>query len=135
MSIGFQARANLVCSDESGFLYTYACCNLNQRERWQAAWETEDGEIMIYRGALIEPEIHEKVRRLPSGRKKTVIKRIPYWAPVEELITEGKITVKNASGTWETECSVDMMAIHLIQNVFQDYQVQGTMPGHVFVAY
>ncbi len=135
MSIGFQARANLVCSDESGFLYSYACCNLNLKEKCQVAWEKEDGEIWILRNALIEPEIHEKIRRLPSGRKKTVIKRIPHWAPVEQLITEGKITVKNANGTWETEGMVDMMAIHLIQNVFQDYQVQGTMPDHAFVAF
>ena len=79
--------------------------------------------------------VHEKIKRLPSGKKDTVIKRIPRWISVEELITEGMISVKNASLTWETAGAVDIMAIRLIRNVFQEYQVQGAMPDQVFVAY
>ncbi len=72
MSIGFQARADLVVSDSSGFLYMYASCNLNLPEKHDTAWNTEDGEIWISQDALPEPEIHEKLRRMPSGKKKLV---------------------------------------------------------------
>lgn len=133
MSIGFKACADLFISDGSGFLYLYACCNLNLLEIRDTAWNTVDGEIWISRDSLPEPEVHEKIRRLPSGRKKLIVKRIPRWPLVTELIAEGKITVRNASGTWQTRDSVDMMAIRLINSILMDYQVKGTMPEHVSV--
>ena len=133
MSIGFKACADLFISDGSGFLYLYACCNLNPPETRDTAWETEDGEIWISRDSLPEPEIHEKIRRMPSGRKKLIVKRIHRWPSVTELIAEGKIIVRNSGGTWRTVESVDMMAIRLINSILMDYQEKGIVPEHVFV--
>ena len=133
MSIGFKASANLVTSDNEGFLYGYTCCNLNLKDNRQSACAADDGEIWISRDALLEPEIHERIQRLPSGRKKTMIKRIPQWVPVRELIVKGKISVKNSGRTWETEDSVDIMALRILENIFREYQVQGIIPEHVSV--
>ncbi len=135
MSVGFQARADLVASDDSGFLYAYACCNLNLQETGENVWKMEDGEIWLSRNALAEPEIHKKVRRLPSGKKKTTAKRIPHWVSVWDLISSGKVTVRNASGTWITENSVDMMALRLIQSILREYQEKGEIPDRVVVAW
>ena len=133
MSIGFKASANLVTSDNEGFLYGYTCCNLNLKDNRQSACAADDGEIWISRDALLEPEIHERIQRLPSGRKKTMIKKIPRWVPVRELIVNGKISVKNSGRTWETEDSVDIMALRILENIFREYQVQGIIPEHVSV--
>ena len=135
MSIGFKARAVLALSDDSGFLYTYACCNLNREGCWRDAWEKEDGEIWISRVSLVEPDIHVKTRKLPSGRKKTVVKRVPREVPVREMIAEGKITVKNAFGTWKTTENVDMMALRLLYKILTEYQLLGKMPEDMMVVY
>lgn len=135
MSIGFYGRASLVESDESTLFYSYACCDINRREIWREVWEKEDGELWISRDALIEPEIHEKIRRMPSGRKRLVVKRVPHWPPVEELIDSGKIMVKNAAGTWTMAGSVDRMAIRLLDKIFMEYQIQGEIPQLVSVFY
>ena len=35
-----------------------------------------DGTITIARDCFAEPEIHEKLKKMPSGRKKLITKRI-----------------------------------------------------------
>ena len=35
-----------------------------------------DGTITIQKDCFAEPEIHEKVKKLPSGKKKTIVKKI-----------------------------------------------------------
>ena len=133
MSIGFQGCADLFLSDGSGFFYLYACCNLNMPEAHDSARDAVDGEIWISRDSLPEPEIHEKIRRMPSGRRKLVVRRIQRWPSVEELIAGRKITVRNAGGTWQTKESVDIMALRLINRILMDYQEKGSMPDHVSV--
>ena len=135
MSIGYQAYADLVASDGTGVLYAYACCNLNLPEKRDMAWNTEDGEIWISREALPEPEIHEKRRKMPSGKRKTVIKRIPRRVSAEELISEGKVTARNAGGTWETVKGTDMMALRILNRIFTEYQEQGKVPEQVTVVF
>lgn len=135
MSIGYQAYADLVVSDKTGILYAYACCNLNLPEKRDTDWNTEDGEIWISRDALPEPEIHEKLRKMPSGKRKMVIKRIPHWVSAEELISKGKVTVRNACGTWETTGGTDMMALRILNKIFVEYQEQGKIPEQVSVVF
>lgn len=135
MSKGLMARAELLLSDDAGYLYSYSCWNLNQPENRDTARDTDDGEIWISRDALPEPEIHEKIRRMPSGRKKTVVKHIPRDVPVEELISDGRVKVRNAYGTWEIVGDTDMMALRILYRIFGEYQEQGKVPEHVSVAF
>ena len=74
MSIGFQGCADLFLSDGSGFLYLYACCNLNLPEAHDSARDAVDGEIWISRDSLPEPEIH--------------VRETPYVAPQNDSEAE-----------------------------------------------
>ena len=134
MSKGHGAKATLICSDDSGLLYSYSCYDLN-REGWQQVRDTEDGEIWIARDALTEPEIHEKLKRLPSGRKKMIIKRIPRPVPFDQLFEAGKIRISNAGGNWETESQNDTMSMRVLFRIYDEYQLQGKPPEHIFIFY
>jgi len=128
MSKGHCGHAHLVAIDDALLLYSYCAYDLN-REGWQETKQAEDGEIIIDRDALIEPEIHEKQKRLPSGRKITVVKRIRQDVPYEDLLRKEKIRIKNASGTWMTDTTgTDKVALHLVWKVFDEYQDTGIIP-------
>ena len=75
----------------------------------------EDGEITISRDALAEPEIHEKRRRRPSGRKVVEENKVLRRVVFSDLIHLGKIQVQNASGTWRTnENGIDRDAFMIL---------------------
>ncbi len=90
--------------------------------------KTEDGEIYIERNSFIEPEIHEKLKRMPSGRKKLIVKRVPNDVPYEDYIKSGIIKYKNASNTWRTYLGVDVIALSIIRKIYYDYQETGEIP-------
>lgn len=52
--------------------------------------------------SFVEPEIHEKIKKMPSGRKKLVVKRIPVPVDYDIMIRQNKIQVENCSHCWET---------------------------------
>ena len=131
MSIGHCGYADLVLADDVLAIYTYCCFNLNSGD-FERFRRMADGELYIDRDAFVEPEIHEKIIRRPSGRKVKSVKRILRWVPIEELIADGKIKVKNASGTWQTiESGTDIMAIRILRGIFKEYQETGTVPEHI----
>lgn len=132
MSIGFGARAHLVIADVSGLLYSYSCYDIN-RDGWETARDTEDGEIWISRDALPEPDLHERLRRLPSGRKQMDVKRIPRPVLCGELIKAGKVRIRNACGTWDTEDGTDRMVLRILCRFFEEYQLHGEPPEHISV--
>lgn len=131
MSIGFGGHANLVAYDDHMIIYAYACYDINNKE-YRKYMEFFDGEIIILREALVEPEIHRKLKRMKSGRKRIVEKRVRQDVPYESLYASGKITVKNASGTWHTyESGFDFIAHRLIFKIFDEYQNTGEIPESV----
>ena len=132
MSIGHCAYADLIGADASMLLYSYCCYTLNEGERTNDSRD-EDGELYIDRVCLTEPEIHEKIKRMPSGRKKRIVKRIVCWDyDLSERISTGKIQIKNASGTWRTdENGTDIMAVSLLNKLFITYQKTGEVPAHI----
>jgi hypothetical protein len=70
MTIGYGGKAHLKIEDEQLVVYSYGCYNCNNDD-WKKYKNIEDGEIYIERNSFVEPEIHEKLKRMPSGRKKT----------------------------------------------------------------
>ena len=56
-----------VSASRSGF-------NLNE-EKYKNEQQLYDGRIYIKRDCFVEPEIHEKIKRMPSGRKRKIEKR------------------------------------------------------------
>ena len=75
MSRGFGGSARIVLQDENTAVYEYAPFNLNEPE-YRNSEHTYDGLITISKDSMVEPEIHEKLKRMPSGRKKLIVKRI-----------------------------------------------------------
>lgn len=130
MSMGYCAAAHLTAYDEHSLLYTYWCCNLNI-EGYKKYYGLEDGEIFIERSAFVEPEIRLKRRKMPSGKTKFFEKRIRQDVPLTRLMEQGEITVKNASGTWKTWTDgTDFMAMHIITEIFKEYQETGVIPEY-----
>ena len=131
MSIGYCGYADLVDCDESLVLYSYCCYNLNNSDsvRFKA---TKDGELYIARESFIEPEIHEKLKKMTSGKKQRVVKRVIRDFSIDNLLEIDKIRVINASGTWQTTATGnDIIAIKLLFRLFNEYQRTGRIPEHV----
>ena len=82
----------------------------------------------------MEPEIHEKLKKMPSGKKKLITKRIPVDVDYPKYIEEGLITIENCSNCWKTtddEKHIDVMALHILFYLFLKYQEQGELPEYI----
>ena len=76
-----------------------------------------------------EKNAYMYVAKDSSGRKKMIEKRIPRDVDYQKLFSEGKINIKNAGGTWMiSPDGADVMAFHLIFQLFPEYQTQGKIP-------
>lgn len=56
-------------------MYEYDGYNLNEPE-YRNENHVYNGTITIARAWFAEPDIHEKLKKMPSGRKKLITKRI-----------------------------------------------------------
>lgn len=131
VSIGYGGYAHLVQADETLVIYTCCCYNVNLPD-YKRFMEIEDGELYIDRDAFVEPEIHKKIKKTSSGKKKKITKRILRDVPLGELFETKKIRVKNASGTWKTmESGIDMMACKILFKMFNEYQEAGKLPDKI----
>ena len=135
MSLGYCGYANLQEADDTLVIYSYCCYNINN-EGWERFENASDGELYIDRDAFVEPEIHEKPKKAPSGRNKLVVKRVKRDFPFREYLDKEKIKVKNASGTWKTNSSgIDMIALQILLKMFDEYQEIGKVPEHIGLFY
>lgn len=92
-----------------------------------------DGTITISRDCFAEPEIHEKLKKMPSGRKKLIIKRIPVSVDYPQMISDGRIIIENCSNCWQCtpDENIDVMALHILFYLFRQYQEEGKMPEYI----
>ena len=93
-----------------------------------------DGIISISRECFVEPKIHEKIKKMPSGRKKVISKRIPISVDYGKMLEEGLIKVENCSNCWqvtEGKIHIDVMVCHILFYVFRKYQEEGKIPEHI----
>ena len=133
MSIGIGAYANLVLQDSNTVIYEYGGYNLNE-EKYRNKSHVCDGFITIQRNCFLEPEIHEKLKKMPSDKKTLITKRIPVYVNYTKYIEDGLIVVDNCSNCWNTtdnEKRIDVMALHILFCLFLRYQEQGTMPEYI----
>ena len=75
MSRGIGAYANKIFEDNETVIYEYGGYNLNAAE-YRNENHLCDGSITILKRCFAEPEIHQKLKKMPSGRKKLVAKQI-----------------------------------------------------------
>lgn len=131
MSRGIGGNGRIVEEDEHTVIYEYGGYNLNKPE-YRNPDRICDGLITIDKNALVEPEIHTKIKRTQGGKKKSVTKRVPRDVPYIELIESGKIEIQNCSNCWQTlQTEKDMIAFHLIFKIFNMYQEDGILPSIV----
>lgn len=69
MSKGIGAYANKIAEDEYTVIYEYGGYNLND-PKYRNEDHIYDGTITIQMDCFAEPEIHEKLKKMPSGKKK-----------------------------------------------------------------
>ncbi len=133
MSRGFSGFAKLFVEDDSAVVYEYGASNWNEPEFSNPECIC-DGTISIPKTCFVEPKTHEKLKKMPSGKKRLVTKRIPVPVDYGKMLDEGTIVVENCSHCWEltkTEKTVDMMACHLLYQIFREYQLSGRIPEKV----
>lgn len=133
MSIGIGAHANKVLEDNDTVIYEYGGYNLNNLE-YRNEKRLYDGIIVISQNCFVESEIHEKIKKMPSGRKKRIRKRIAVPVEYEKMIEDGSITVENCSNCWKVsddEKHVDIMALRILFYVFLRYQEEGKVPDSI----
>lgn len=131
MSRGFGGSARMVMQDDSSVIYEYAPYNLNE-EQYRNADHIYDGVITISKSALVEPEIHEKIKLWPSGRKQLMIKRIPRAVDYDACFEAGFIAVENSRFCWHIlQGGVGKIAMYLLFRIFTQYQENGELPESV----
>jgi hypothetical protein len=131
MSKGIGGSARVVMQDENTVVYEYYAYDLD-REEYQNREHIYDGIITIDKRSLVEPEIHEKLKKQPSGRKKLITKRIPREVDYSGLITAGKINVENSKFCWRIlDNGMGLIAIHIIFKIYERYQSEGALPEAV----
>ena len=128
MSLGIGSFCKLIAEDEETVIYEYGSYNLNE-PRYDNKNRISDGIITISKNSLIEPEIHDKIKRFPNGKKKRIIKRVPKDIPLSDLLENKLITVKNCSHCWKTNVrNIDVMALTTIWHILLEYQKIGYLP-------
>lgn len=135
MSRGFGGYANLVLLDDTAAIYKYGGYNLNE-SKYRNKNHIQDGLITIQRSCFIEPEVHEKIRKVPSGkkkRKKLIVKRIPVDVDYTSMMHQGLIQIENCSNCWYTskDDNIDFIACCLLSKIFRAYQEDGAIPEYI----
>lgn len=90
MSLGIGAVAKLILQDDTTVIYEYGGFNWNEPE-YENLEYIKDGLITIDKSCFTEPEIHQKLKRMPSGRKRIVTKKIPVSVDYPKRIEVGVI--------------------------------------------
>lgn len=137
MSRGLGAHANKIIEDEKAVVYEYGGFNYNEAQYYNEN-HILDGTITIPKNCFIESDIHEKIKRMPSGRKKLIVKRIPVSVNYSKMIEEGRITVENCSNCWKTtddDKQIDVMVSHILFQLFLRYQEEGKVPDSINILF
>lgn len=130
MSMGYAARLVKELEDEEYVLFKYASANASN-ENYAEMIKKLDGSIFVNKKCFVEPEIHMKRKKMPSGKVRVYEKRIPVSVEYERYIDEGMIKIENASGCWRTTEGIDFMALKLLFKLFNEYQLAGSIPEKI----
>ncbi|WP_051238854.1 hypothetical protein [Clostridium butyricum] len=121
MSKGIGGACRKVLEDEKIVLYEYSSYNLNEK-KYRNDEHIFDGIIKIQRTSLIEVKVHWKLNQL-------VTKCICQDIPIEILLSNGDITIKNCSNCWQiSDEGYDFIALHFCYYILRKYQSDGQLP-------
>lgn len=73
------------------------------------------------------------MKKMPSGRKKLIIKRIPVHVDYNKMISDGRIVIENCSNCWKcySNKNIDIMASPILFYLFLQYQKEGKLPKYL----
>lgn len=74
---------------------------LKSYQKKRDGWISLDYTITIQRSCFLEAEIHEKIKKMPSGKKKLVTKRVPVEVDYPRYTEDGLIIIVNCSNCWK----------------------------------
>lgn len=134
MSMGIGALAKLVLQDDQIVIYEYGGFNWNLEEYKNLEYK-KDGLIIIEKTCFAKPEILQKIKKLPSGRKKRILKKVKVGVDYGKMIEDGRIEVQNCSNCWRKygEKDIDIMACRILFKLFNQYQEDDKIPENIFI--
>ena len=89
MSKGVGGWCYIAEQDENTVIYKYGAYNLNDPQ-YENKEHSADGIIIIDKNSLVEPDIHEKIKRFPNGKKKLMTKRIVVEVRIKNYMKKVK---------------------------------------------
>ena len=132
LSLGYCGKCKLIEQNDDVARYAYSGENWNDNNSQSGDIELLDGIICIYKRCLEEPEIHIKNKKMPSGKRITIKKRIVHTPSIEKHVANGDIIIENKCknefkrvATSKVEC---YLANVLLVNLFEAYQRDGILP-------
>ena len=134
MSMGYGGLCKKFAEDEEFVVYEYFSYNLDIRDfdLKETIEEKFDGFITIRKDSLIEPEMREKTRKMPNGRRKTFTKKILKEVELLDLINLGAVQIENCSNAWRIlPIGFDFIACILCRRIFFKYQQDGILPEKI----
>lgn len=132
MSMGYGGGCRKFGESFEFVMYEYYAYDLNT-EGCRNPNRVYDGIIKIEKAAFIEPEIHQKIKRRPSGRKALVTKRIKRDVPISEYFEYGKVELVNSSFCGRICNGHGFVGLMLIYKILSEYQKNGEIPHIVSI--
>ena len=127
LSKGIGGCGRKVLEDEKIVIYEYSSYNLDNPQ-YRNDKQVYDGIITIEKASLIEPEIHQRIKKI-NGKKKLIIKRIGVDIPLKVLLSSGEIKIENCSNCWlKSNEGYDFIALNICSRIFREYQQDGELP-------
>lgn len=74
----------------------------------------------------MEPDIHKKIKRMPSGRKRLIVKRVRRDVNYRDLLLSKKIIVENSRYCWRfvgADSNVGMVAMRIVFHIFDSIKM------------
>lgn len=131
MSMGCGGACRKYSENESCVAYEYYAYNLNE-ERFINKARVYDGVILINKSTFVEPDIHQKIKKKPNGKKMLVTKRIKNEVPYDELLASGLIEIQNSSFCSKfSENGYGITALALVRRIFILYQETGEIANEI----
>ena len=128
MSMGYGGGCVKYGENADFVLYEYYAVDLND-EKYYNKDRVMDGLIKIDKTSFVEPEIHQRIKRRPSGRKILVTKRIERAVPYDEYLKTGRIELVNSSFcSMLSENGYGRIGLRLIWEIYRYYQINGEVP-------
>lgn len=132
LSLGYCGKCKLIYQDDNVVRYVYSGENWNDEKSISGDIDLLDGEILIYKKCLEEPEIHMKVEKTPSGKKRIYEKRIVHTPSIGKHIGNREIVIekkcKNEFKIYTTSDNDCYLAGKLLIKIFEAYQKDGKLP-------